>query len=102
MDSSTPSLPEKCLAVREVTKKGEKVPQWLIQWQQGTIEDATWEDAYAIQNQFPNFRLEDKPVSYEAGIDKENDNIEPLDIPAGPGTWKVYKRKKFKKGQMKR
>ncbi|GKB04937.1 retrotransposon-related protein, partial [Tanacetum coccineum] len=78
------------------------VPQWLIQWQQGTIEDATWEDAYAIQNQFPNFRLEDKPVSYEAGIDKENDNIEPLDIPAGPGTWKVYKRKKFKKGQMKR
>ncbi|GJQ99980.1 RNA-directed DNA polymerase, eukaryota, reverse transcriptase zinc-binding domain protein [Tanacetum coccineum] len=74
MDSLTPSLPEKCLAVREVTKKGEKVPQWL----------------------------EDKPVSYEAGIDKENDNIEPLDIPAGPGTWKVYKRKKFKKGQMKR
>ncbi|GKD17257.1 hypothetical protein Tco_1206415 [Tanacetum coccineum] len=34
--------------------------------------------------------------------DKESDNIEPLDIPAGPGTWKVYKRKKFKKGQMKR
>ncbi|GKB21280.1 retrotransposon-related protein [Tanacetum coccineum] len=62
MDSSTPSLLEKCLAVREVTKKGEKVPQWLIQWQQGTIEDVTWED-----------------VSYEAGIDKENDNIQPLD-----------------------
>ncbi|GKD43994.1 retrotransposon-related protein [Tanacetum coccineum] len=102
MDSSTPSLPEKCLAVREVTKKGEKVPQWLIQWQQGTIEDATWEDAYAIQNQFPNFRLEDKPVSYEADIDKENDNIQPLDIPNGPGTWKVYKRKRFKKGQVKR
>nr|GEU80871.1 retrotransposon-related protein [Tanacetum cinerariifolium] len=102
IDSSTPSLAEKCLAVREVTKKGEKVPQWLIQWQQGTIEDATWEDAYVIQNQFPNFRLEDKPVSYKAGIDKKNDNIQPLDIPAGPGTWKVYKREKFKKGQMKR
>nr|GEV60628.1 isochorismate synthase [Tanacetum cinerariifolium] len=101
MDSSTPSLPEKCLAVREVSKKGEKVPQWLIQWQQGTIEDATWEDAYAIQNQFPNFRLEDKPASYEAGIEKENDSEQLLDIPAGQGTWKVYKRNKFKKGQMK-
>ncbi|GKF93054.1 hypothetical protein Tco_0279773, partial [Tanacetum coccineum] len=58
MDSSTPSLLKKCLVVHEVTKKGEKVPQWL----------------------------EDKPVSYEADIDKENDNIEPLDKPAGPGT----------------
>nr|GEU31312.1 transposon Tf2-1 polyprotein [Tanacetum cinerariifolium] len=47
-------------------------------------------------------KLEDKPVSYEAGIDKENDNIQPLDITVGPGTWKVYKRKKFKKGQKKR
>nr|GEZ47518.1 hypothetical protein [Tanacetum cinerariifolium] len=31
-------------------------------------------------------RLEDKPVSYEADIDKENDNIQPLDITAGPRT----------------
>ncbi|GJX65560.1 hypothetical protein Tco_0299903 [Tanacetum coccineum] len=78
MDSSTSSLTEKCLVIRE---------------------DATWEDANAIQNQFPNFKLEDKHVSYDAGIDKENDNIQPLDIPAGPGTWTVYKRKRFKKGQ---
>nr|GEV23979.1 putative nucleotidyltransferase, ribonuclease H [Tanacetum cinerariifolium] len=34
-------------------------------------------------------------------FDKENDSGQLLDIPAGQGTWKVYKRKKFKKGQMK-
>ncbi|GKA91848.1 ty3-gypsy retrotransposon protein [Tanacetum coccineum] len=39
IDSSTPSLPELCLVVREVSKKGEKVPQWLIQWQQGGLSD---------------------------------------------------------------
>nr|GEV03683.1 Ty3/gypsy retrotransposon protein [Tanacetum cinerariifolium] len=75
IDSSTPSLPEKCLAVCEVSKKGEK---------------------------FLNFRLEDKPTSYEADIDKENDSEQLLDIHARQGTWKVYKRKKFKKGKMSR
>ncbi|GJV84737.1 retrotransposon-related protein [Tanacetum coccineum] len=33
--------------------------QWLIQWQKGSVEDATWEDAYTIRSQFLDFRLED-------------------------------------------
>lgn len=36
------------------------VPQVLIEWQEGGKEGATWEDVLTIQEQFPDFNLEDK------------------------------------------
>jgi hypothetical protein len=32
------------------------VPQWLVQWQDMTAEEATWEDAEFIQATFPEFK----------------------------------------------
>nr|GEX99166.1 hypothetical protein [Tanacetum cinerariifolium] len=66
-----------------------------------TFRECSYMETLLLLDQ-SNSIIQDKPVSYEAGIDKENDNIQPLDITAGPETLKVYKRKKFKKGQMKR
>lgn len=50
MDPDDFPTPKKCLAVREVTKHGTKQPQWLIQWEHGSTDSATWEDAFLIQN----------------------------------------------------
>ena len=42
----------------------------LIHWK-GMLEfDATWERFSKIQNQFPEFHLEDNVLSWAAGIDK--------------------------------
>ena len=31
------------------------ITQLLIQWQGGSVEDATWEDLFCLQQQFPHF-----------------------------------------------
>ena len=42
----------------------------LIQWDGLPATDATWEAASEIQQQFPNFHLEDKVKVWAVGIDK--------------------------------
>lgn len=79
MDVVTPTRPVHCLATRTVSTQGTQTKQWLIQWENGNAEEATWEDAYAIQTQFPDFRLEDKPAPLDGGIDREKP------ISPGPG-----------------
>ncbi|KAL4569307.1 hypothetical protein LXL04_024943 [Taraxacum kok-saghyz] len=98
MDSSDLPNPVQCLATREVTKHGVKQLQWLIQWEHGSTENATWEEAFHIQSQFPEFGLEDKPAVQGGGNDRENaqtiHQAHPnIDQPNGPPIWKVYTRR---------
>ena len=63
--------PAAVLSSREVTVQGEKSTEWLIHWQGQPIEEATWEKASNIQNQFPSFCLEDKADLADRGIDRD-------------------------------
>lgn len=47
--------PVKVLQRRMVKKNNQAVTQWLIQWSHSVPEDASWEDAKIIQEQFPEF-----------------------------------------------
>ena len=47
--------PVKVLQRRMVKKNNVAVAQWLIQWSNTIPEDASWEDASTIQNQYPKF-----------------------------------------------
>jgi hypothetical protein len=41
---------------RKMVKRGNHiVTMGLVQWSNGTLEDATWENFYDIQQQFPHF-----------------------------------------------
>ena len=97
MDPTNMPTPKRCLAIREISKAGHKTPQWLIQWDADTTENATWEDAFHIQSQFPEFKLKDKLAPLAGGIDKEDvglELIQPTEFePKKPNTWKVYKRR---------
>ncbi|KAL4577127.1 hypothetical protein LXL04_013230 [Taraxacum kok-saghyz] len=45
------------LATRTTNNHGETQVQWLIQWRDLPVEEATWEDGVGIQNQFPHISL---------------------------------------------
>ncbi|GKD93697.1 ty3-gypsy retrotransposon protein [Tanacetum coccineum] len=55
--------------VREVLKNGEPTRQVLVQWVEGSPEEATWEWLSEFQKAYPNYNLEDK-VAFE---DRRND-----------------------------
>ncbi|XP_071739339.1 uncharacterized protein [Rutidosis leptorrhynchoides] len=81
--------PEKCIDTRTIKRDGKEVTQWLIQWSSGSIEDSTWEDAFNIQSQYPDFRLEDKPIATEAAIDREQaQEFQPNTVEPKPMIWK--------------
>ncbi|KAI5426518.1 hypothetical protein KIW84_032089 [Lathyrus oleraceus] len=86
--------PEKVMGSRVTMKGGVTVQQSLIKWRHKTWEDVTWEDNAVLQGQFPDFCLEDKAVSMEAGIDRKMDQVVGLDSGPKPKVWRVYKRSK--------
>lgn len=47
--------PVKILERRMVKRNNKALVQWLIQWSHSIPEDASWEDAAMIQEQFPDF-----------------------------------------------
>ncbi|GAB2284266.1 hypothetical protein Dimus_039655 [Dionaea muscipula] len=47
--------PQAILDQREITRRGRKVKQYLIQWVNLCLTDATWEDTSFINKQFPDF-----------------------------------------------
>ena len=89
---------------RKVTKQGEEVQQWLVQWKGQTVEEATWEDVVTIKSQFPTFHLEDKVEVSEGSIDRnhvtedETNEVMIYHQPNGPKVWRVYSRR-GKKGK---
>ncbi|KAJ1378956.1 Chromo-like domain superfamily [Sesbania bispinosa] len=67
VDDFIPLVPAVVLASRTVICGGIPVKQWLVQWRNQSVDEATWEDASLIQDQFPEFSLEDKAL-VEGGI----------------------------------
>ena len=47
--------PVKLLNKRMIKRNNAAVTQWLLQWSHSVPEDASWEDANVIQEQFPDF-----------------------------------------------
>lgn len=76
-ESSEVSEPAAVLATKRVSKKGETVSQMLIHWKGKLTEEATWEEEFTIQSQFPKFSLKDK-----AGIE-EGGNVRAQNKPTG-------------------
>jgi hypothetical protein len=88
--------PEQVIGSRLITKGGLTVPQSLIKWRGGTLDDVTWEDNDFLQGQFPDFILEDKDVVKEGEVDRGG--VSSTDVGLGVGSkpriWRVYSRRK--------
>ena len=80
MEVSDLSEPEAILSSRERHVHGEHITEWLVQWKQRPIEEATWEKASDIQIQFPQISLEDKARISGGGIDR-NPEVEAHERP---------------------
>lgn len=78
------------LADKKITKAGDTVKQLLIRWNGKPVEEATWEDEFVMQSEFPTLRLEDKFISPGGSIDRVT----------RPKVWKVYLRKNRKQGTL--
>lgn len=48
-------IPQSVLEIRSIKKNNAPVVQWLVQWQQIPVEEATWENAAELLDKFPNF-----------------------------------------------
>ncbi|KAL4557540.1 hypothetical protein LXL04_035721 [Taraxacum kok-saghyz] len=92
MDSSSTPHPLQRLATRTITRGDSQIEEWLIQWDNQTVSEATWEDAFTVQTSFPSFGLEDKPFLQDAGIDKDQPTTS--NKPTEPIPWRVYSRRK--------
>jgi hypothetical protein len=89
--------PEAVVGSRITVKEGVVVPQSLIKWKGGTMDDVTWEDNTFLQGQFPDFILEDKDVVKEGEVDRggvTRDVDVGLDVGPKPKIWRVYARKR--------
>jgi hypothetical protein len=88
--------PEQVIGSRLITKEGLTVPQSLIKWRGGTLDDVTWEDNDFLQGQFPDFILEDKDVVKEGEIDRGGVISTDVGLEVGPKPriWRVYSRRK--------
>ena len=62
--------PAAILTSRERHTKGGSTIEWLIQWKNKPVEEATWEPAVDIKMQFPQFCLEDKAGFSGGDIDR--------------------------------
>ena len=90
-DQQDSSEPMAVLTTRERKDKDGTIKEWLIQWKNKPVEEATWEAAADIQMQFPYFCLEDKAEFSGGGIDRIEDG--PEDSKAQPKPLKVYSRR---------
>ncbi|PNX96484.1 Ty3/gypsy retrotransposon protein [Trifolium pratense] len=60
--------PVSVLATRTIIRGAQRIQQVLIQWDQYSTAEATWEDVDALQSKFPAFNLEDKVAFIGDGI----------------------------------
>lgn len=86
-------FPEQILVVQKRQKNGIVVPYWLIKWQGKLVEEATWEDAVTIKNQFPGVSLEDKLVAEGEGNVRFHKLPSPVQLSHETWVWKAYSRR---------
>lgn len=67
----------------QLLDKEEPIQQVMVQWQEGPLEAAIWEDISTVQDQIPEFNLKDKVVAAAADNDRQKSNEK---------GWKVYYR----------
>ena len=61
--------PYRVLQARSIRRDNEDVQQVLVQWHGMSTVEATWEDVTYLQQEFPDFDLEDKVAFNGGGID---------------------------------
>lgn len=65
-------IPRVSIAVLDkisIKRRNTAVVQWLMQWNNAPMEDATWEDAKVMMQQFPNFDPWGRGSSHGGSID---------------------------------
>lgn len=93
-DSVSAQVPIAVLAARTVMQQGEQVNQFLVQWKDKAIEEATWEEEFSFRSQFPSFKLEDKFDFQQGGNDRICDmGVGWSDKRERPKIWRVYTRR---------
>ncbi|VFR00855.1 unnamed protein product [Cuscuta campestris] len=63
------SKPVRVHASRKILHRGKLVQQYLVEWSDGTRDDATWEPCEVVQRYYPDIQLEDKVFSQAGGSD---------------------------------
>ncbi|WVZ14242.1 hypothetical protein V8G54_011808 [Vigna mungo] len=61
---------EAMLAAREISKGGNIIKQWLVEWKGKTENETSWEGEVLLYSQFPSFSLEDKAAVVEGSNDR--------------------------------
>ncbi|KAJ0970323.1 hypothetical protein J5N97_023200 [Dioscorea zingiberensis] len=74
VDQQPVMQPSRCIRTRLILRQGQPIQQFLIQWDQRPVEEATWEDANTLQAEFPTFHLEDKVSFGGEAIDANIDD----------------------------
>src|ERR1044072_5787366 len=77
-------FPDCVMSVRDIQKQDAVKRQVLIHWHGKSKDEATWEDTTVIQEQFPDFNLEDKVHALGGSI---------VRVQEKPPIWKVYSRR---------
>jgi hypothetical protein len=67
--------PSQILQARTIVRGSQKIHQVLIQWENQSATEATWEDIATLQQKFPSLNLEDKVVFKGEGIVMKEGNI---------------------------
>ena len=75
VDNQPLYIPAVVYAIRTVLKQGKQCHQVLVQWQDNSPENSTWEEFETLCKLYPDFHLEDK-VSFEAGWDDTTFHIQ--------------------------
>nr|KAJ0193529.1 hypothetical protein LSAT_V11C800408980 [Lactuca sativa] len=91
VDTEDMVIPAAVLATRSVGGPHDKVEQWLVHWQGQSLEEATWEDAITIKEQFPNTSLEVKTL-IEGGSNDTDTSLIPNKM-STRGPLMVYSRR---------
>ncbi|KOM33587.1 hypothetical protein LR48_Vigan01g314300 [Vigna angularis] len=76
--------PVRVLDKRQVQQGEDERQEVLVEWQEGGPDGATWEDALTIQDQYPDFNLEDKVDLQGVG------NVR---------AWRVYERRRYRRNR---
>jgi hypothetical protein len=99
-DSVEQFMPEDVLATRVKEQEGVRTQQVLMKWTNRHVDEETWEDMTTVQQQFPEFNLEEKVVFLGGGVVRDHVDEQEAEVevtnhigPSGAKPWLVYSRR---------